>query len=114
MSDLGNKQVMAENIRYFLRINGITQTEICNALHFKMPTFSDWVNAKTYPRIDKIEMMANYFGISKSELVEKRPASQMGDGPKARAHQLIDQIPEDKIRDVMNYMEFLKSKSDME
>ena len=35
-----------------------------------MPTFSDWVNAKTYPRIDKIELMANYFGISKADLVE--------------------------------------------
>ena len=32
--------------------------------------FSDWVNAKTYPRIDKIELMANYSGISKSDLVE--------------------------------------------
>jgi len=37
-----------------------------------MPTFSDWVNAKTYPRIDKIELMANYFGISKADLVEER------------------------------------------
>jgi transcriptional regulator with XRE-family HTH domain len=36
-----------------------------------MPTFSDWVNAKTYPRIDKIELMANYFGISKADLVEE-------------------------------------------
>mgnify|MGYP000250745067 len=35
-----------------------------------MPTFSDWVNAKTYPRIDKIELMANYFGVTKADLVE--------------------------------------------
>lgn len=79
-----------------------------------MPTFSDWVNAKTYPRIDKIEMMANYFGISKSDLVERRPAPQAEDGPKEKAHRLLDQIPEDKLRDVMSYMEFLKSKPDME
>lgn len=37
-----------------------------------MPTFSDWINAKTYPRIDKIELMANYFGIEKSDLVEDK------------------------------------------
>ena len=54
--------------------HNITQTEICNILGFKMPTFSDWVNAKTYPRIDKIELMANYFGISKADLVEERTA----------------------------------------
>lgn len=70
MSGLGNKQIMARNIRYYLQINGLTQTDICKALGIKAPTFSDWVNAKTYPRIDKIEMMSNYFGISKSDLVE--------------------------------------------
>ena len=32
----------------------------------------DWVNAKTYPRIDKIELMANFFGIDKSDLIEDK------------------------------------------
>ena len=71
MSDLGNKQIMAKNIRYYMNKHSVSQTEICNTLGIKMPTFSDWVNAKTYPRIDKIELMANYFGISKADLVEE-------------------------------------------
>lgn len=71
MSDLGNKEIMAKNIRHYMNVFNVTQTEICNTLGIKMPTFSDWVNAKTYPRIDKIELMANYFGISKSDLVEE-------------------------------------------
>ena len=112
MNDLGNKQIMAENIRFYLRTNNISQTEICKTLNFKMPTFSDWVNAKTYPRIDKIEMMAKFFGISKADLVEKRPAIQTDSGPKAKAHRLLDQVPEDKLSDIMEYMEFVKSKSD--
>lgn len=49
MSNLGNKQIMANNIRYYMNIHSVSQTEICNTLGFKMPTFSDWVNAKTYP-----------------------------------------------------------------
>lgn len=71
MSDLGNKEIMAKNIRHYMNAFNVTQTEICNTLGIKMPTFSDWVNAKTYPRIDKIELMANYFGISKADLVEE-------------------------------------------
>ena len=70
MSDLGNKQIMAKNIRKYLDLNNMTQTDLCNALGLKFMTVSDWVNAKSYPRIDKIEMMANYFGISKADLVE--------------------------------------------
>lgn len=67
---LGNKETMAENIKYYMKQKGVNATEVCNALGFKSNTFSDWVTAKSYPRIDKIEAMANYFKISKAALVE--------------------------------------------
>ena len=67
---IDNKSVMAENLRRLMQVKGVNATEICNALDFKHNTFSDWVNGRRYPRIDKIEMMANYFGVDKSELIE--------------------------------------------
>lgn len=72
MSTLGNKEIMAQNIRYYLKKYGKTQKEICKDLGFKEMTFSDWVNAKTYPRIDKIEKIANYFHVQKADLVEEK------------------------------------------
>lgn len=69
---LGNKETMAKNIKRLMALNQVNATDVCNALGFKAPTFSDWVNAKTYPRIDKIEAMSNYFGVSKADLVEDR------------------------------------------
>ena len=70
MSGLGNKEIMAKNIRKYLELNDMSQTDLCNALGLKFMTVSDWVNAKSYPRIDKIEMMANFFGVTKADLVE--------------------------------------------
>ncbi len=70
MGDVGNKEIMAENISYYLNKHGISQKDICTDLNFKESTFSDWVNAKSYPRIDKIELIANYFHIDKAELIE--------------------------------------------
>ena len=72
MSDLGNKQIFAANLKKYMKLNDVTQTDICNFLKLKPSTFSDWVNAKTYPRIDKIELLANYFGINKSDLIEDK------------------------------------------
>lgn len=72
---LGNREVMAQNIQYYMDLNGKTRNDVCEALNIKYTTFSDWVNAKTYPRIDSIELMANYFGIDKSDLVEDRTAT---------------------------------------
>lgn len=68
---LGNKEIMAENIRHYMEINRKTRNQICDDLGFKYSTFSDWVTGEKYPRIDKIEILANYFGIQKSDLVEK-------------------------------------------
>lgn len=75
MSDLGNKEIMANNIKYYMKIYNKTRIEICNDLDISYTTFADWINAKTYPRIDKIEMLANYFHIEKSDLVEQRDKS---------------------------------------
>jgi hypothetical protein len=33
---------------------------------------NEWLKAKKYPRIDKIEILANYFGILKSDLIEEK------------------------------------------
>lgn len=72
MSGLGNKEVMAKNIRYYMEKKGLNAKDFSIELNFKYSTVLDWLNAKTYPRIDKIEMMANYFNIEKSDLVEDK------------------------------------------
>jgi transcriptional regulator with XRE-family HTH domain len=72
MSALGNKEVMAENLSYYLQKYGKSQKEMAELLGVSTSTFNDWVKAKKYPRIDKIEMLAEYFKILKSDLIEKR------------------------------------------
>ncbi len=65
-----NKDVMGKNIKKYMDKKGVTAAEVCRALNFKQNTFSNWVNGKIYPRINKVEAMAQYFGISKAALVE--------------------------------------------
>ena len=65
-----NKEVMARNIKKYMDKKGVNSADVCRALNFKTNTFSNWVTAKIYPRIDKIEMLAEYFGVSKAALVE--------------------------------------------
>lgn len=70
MSDLGNKAIMAENIQRLMDSRGIDRNKICADLGFKYTTFTDWVKGNTYPRIDKIEMMANYLEYN-SDIITK-------------------------------------------
>lgn len=70
MSELGNKEIMAKNIKKYMDLKRIDRAKLSSDLNISYTTVSDWINGKTYPRIDKIEMLANYFGITKSQLVE--------------------------------------------
>jgi len=67
-----NKNVFAENLKYYMKAREKSRRDICEALGLSYYTFSDWVNGKKYPRMDKVEMLAAYFGILKSDLIEKR------------------------------------------
>ncbi len=72
MSDLGNKEIFAKNLQYYMILNKKTRNDVCRDLEIPYSTFTDWYNANIYPRIDKIQLLANYFGIQKSDLVESR------------------------------------------
>lgn len=94
MGDLGNKIIMARNIRKYMELNGKTRNDLCRDLGIKYTTLTDWLKGKTYPRIDKIEMMAEYFGVSKADLVEDDSESSskyyFDDDTVKKAQQLFD------------------------
>lgn len=84
MSELGNKAIMAENIQRLMESRGIDRNKICADLGLKYTTFTDWVKGKTYPRIDKIELMANYFSVPKSHLIESQDTIDLFNTKKAK------------------------------
>ena len=67
-----SRKAFADNLQRLMAEAGKTRTEVCTALGFKYSTFTDWVNGTKYPRIDKIEMLADYFGVEKSDLIEEK------------------------------------------
>lgn len=81
MSDLGNKEIFAKNLNYYMNINKKNRSDVCRDLDIPYSTFTDWCNANIYPRIDKIEMLANYFDIKKSDLVENKEKLDMIGNP---------------------------------
>lgn len=99
MSNLGNKQIMASNIRSHLDSLGLNAKDFSNRLDFKYSTVLDWLNAKTYPRIDKIEKMANYFGVEKSDLVETRDTNELPN----KINSIVRQLNNDRQQNVVDY-----------
>ena len=109
MSNIGNKEVFSRNLLYYLERKGKTQREVAEALNVSTSAFNEWATGRKYPRIDKIEKLANYFGIQKSDLIEDRKnkttdEQRLTDGEKLLLS-LFRQIP-DEMQDV--YLEMLQ------
>lgn len=98
---LGNKQIMADNIKRLLSAKGLNPRQLAIALDFKYTTVNDWVNAKTYPRIDKIEMLANFFNVSKSDLVENKNAETPTTSP---VQAIYDQLTPPRQEKALTYL----------
>lgn len=67
------REVFARNLQYWCEQRNITQTNIVEKFGLPASTVSDWFNGKKFPRIDKIQMLADYLGILKSDLIEEKP-----------------------------------------
>jgi repressor LexA len=109
MSDIGNKEIFARNLIYYIERSGKTQKELSLEWDVPTSTINNWVMAKKYPRMDKIELMANYFGILKSDLIEdKTKQSAIGDGLTDSQRKLIEfakTVPEDKAAMILRVMQ---------
>lgn len=71
------KRLFSINLKRIMLENGKTQSDIVKDLSFRQATVSDWLNGKKYPRMDKIEMLAQYFRISIDELISVSKQEKM-------------------------------------
>lgn len=74
-----NKKIFAKNLNYYMTTNNKTQSDLVTDLNLTASTVSDWANGKKYPRVDKMQLLADYFGILKSDLTEEHETSKMTD-----------------------------------
>ncbi len=65
------KRVFSRNLKNIMERCGKTQKDIVDNLNFRQATVSDWLNGKKYPRMDKVELLAKYFNVPITALIQK-------------------------------------------
>lgn len=111
MNNLGNKETLSKNIKYYLNKQGLNTAELADKLNIKRTTVYDWVKGKTYPRIDKLEMLANFFGINKSDLVEEHDENSskgLTDAQKQVAYLIDPNATQEEIEQIKQLVEIAK------
>lgn len=66
------KKIFSKNLNYYMELNGKSQSDLVNDLGFNKSAVSTWCNGSRLPRMDKVETLAQYFKINRSDLIEEK------------------------------------------
>ena len=67
MEDAEYRRIFASKLRYHMNLNGKNQMDLMRDLNLSSSTVSSWCTGQKLPRMGKIQMLADYFGINKSD-----------------------------------------------
>lgn len=62
--------IFHKKLNYYMHLNNKSQSDLVNDLGLSQSTVSNWCTGLKLPRMGKIQLLADYFGINKSDLIE--------------------------------------------
>ena len=72
MADEEQKKIFSENLNRCLARFDKTQKEVADAIGVSPQTFNTWCQGIALPRMGKVQLIADYFGIGKTDLIDKK------------------------------------------
>lgn len=106
MSD-NAKMVFADNLRMYLKAKGLTQIDLASYMQCSSSTVSDWCNGKKYPRVDKMQRMADWLGVRMSDLTSEH--DKLNDADIAFYNRYM-QLTEDEKEDMRDYLDLMETR----
>lgn len=103
---MDNKNIFASNLQRYMKLNDKTRRDISEALGVSYFTVTAWANGSKYPRMDKVEMLANYFGILKSDLIEEKTIEN---SPVQMAERHFEMIMDEDLNEIFDLLQQMDS-----
>ena len=72
MTDEEQKRIFSKNLNYYISLSGKQQKEVAKELGFQITTFNTWCKGKIIPGMGKVQKLADYFNIGKSDLLDNK------------------------------------------
>lgn len=91
------KDTFTKNLRFYVSRSGKTQAEIAYAIGVSKATFSRYMNGVDFPRMDKVQKIADYFGILKSDLIEDKSGERINEKDNDVIANIVVRLKMDKV-----------------
>ena len=69
---IAHSKEFGKNLVYYYKKKGVSQKDLAEIAGVSTGTVCDWCKGRVFPRMDKIQKLAEYLGCEKSDLIEER------------------------------------------
>ena len=107
MADEDQKRIFSKNLNKYLSLFNKTQKEVADAIGVSPQTFNTWCQGIALPRMGKVQALADYFKINKSDLIDEKNEDYTSFCPDPdirrieRARNNMDQKNRDKMMKIL-------------
>ena len=77
MTDEEQKRIFANNLNRYISLNQKQQIDVAKDLGINPTTFNMWCKGNSMPNVGKIQRLADYFGIGKSDLTDLKESEDI-------------------------------------
>lgn len=75
LTDEEQKKIFSKNLNHYISLSNKTQKEIADSIDVSPQTFNTWCQGIAIPRMGKVQRLADYFNVGKSDLIDDKPFS---------------------------------------
>ncbi len=105
-----DNSIFAYNLKKLMQEKGIGQRELARQLGISATTVSGWCNGLKVPRMGKIETLAAFFHVEKSDLIEPQTEKRQEKGVKIPVLGYVRAgIPVEAVEEILDYEEIPES-----
>lgn len=98
MTDNEQKKIFSDNLKRLLSEYGKSQAEVARYLKVSPQTFNTWIQGLALPRMGKVQALADYFRINKTDLIDEHKDE---DNTNPMQGLLNEYLEDDKIRELV-------------
>lgn len=104
------REIFVKNLKHYMNLKNKTQSDLSRDLKLPFTTISNWYHGVRYPRPDKMQMLADYFGIRMENLIsipkEKKEGIKI-----PILGRVIAGVPITAVEEILGYEEISESMS---
>lgn len=98
------REILSKNLQELMHKKGVDQNRLAEDIGVSQSSISQWIKGNKYPRIDKIQILADYFNVQKSDITEDKSQQTT-----TIAAHMDDDLTEEEILKVQAYIAGLKA-----